>query len=559
MQHWFAISFINLVSIRVLSRLNNPTVNQFTLFIAIFYVAIFNIPFFRIVQTGIEKQGEVDPLFIATIPLFLIFALSFLFSIFSVKYLLKPFFISVTLLSSGVFFAALQYGVVFDYGMIENTVQTNSAEAFTYINLSSVLNFVLTGLIPVLIILKLNINYKPVVKEILHKIAFMLMMLIGIGVIGFFYYQNYVSFGRNNDELKRFIIPSYVIGSIAKYTNINYLQTPLVYKQLGLNATNKTVDDNKKPNLVVLVLGETARSMNYEYYGYDRPTNQYTKPHKVTAFKDTTSCGTATAVSVPCMFSKMSRDEYDARQAKAQDSVMDVLQHGGIELVWLDNDSGCKGVCDRVPNLTIKLDSDPDLCNGQYCLDQVLLDELDRVLVEIKNKDTLLVLHIIGSHGPTYYLRYPEEQRQFIPDCQRSDIQNCSDEALMNTYDNTILYTDFIVAQVIEKLKDKSSLYDTGMIYISDHGESLGEKGMYLHGAPYAIAPDEQIQIPLLTWFSDSFYSDNKLDLTCLNDKADKGGFSHDNFFDSLLGIMNVQTNVYSQQTDIFSSCRVNK
>ena len=541
----------------MLTRLKNPTVIQFTFFISIFYVAVFNIPFFRIVQTGMEKQGEVAPLFIATIPLFLIFALSFLFSLFSVKYLLKPFFIGVTLLSSSVFFAALQYGVVFDYGMIENTLQTNSAEAFTYINVSSVINFLLTGLLPSYLIFKLNIRYKPVIMELLYKFAFMLLMLVGIGVIGFFYYQNYVSFGRNNDELKRFIIPTYVLGSIVKYTNINYLQSPLEYKQIGLDAVNETQDTNKKPNLVVMVLGETARSMNYEYYGYDKPTNQYTKPYGLTAFMNTTSCGTATAVSVPCMFSDMSRKDYDAREAKAQDGVMDVLQHGGIQLLWLDNDSGCKGVCDRVPHLIVKLDSDSKLCNGQYCFDQVLLNELDKALAGLKHKDSLLVLHIIGSHGPTYYLRYPEEHRKFIPDCQRSDIQNCSDEELMNTYDNTILYTDYIVAQVVERLMSEQERYDTGMIYVSDHGESLGEKGMYLHGAPYAIAPDEQIKVPMLTWFSDDFAADNNLDLTCLKAKARVGGFSHDNVFDSLLGIMNVKSEVYDKKLDIFSSCRL--
>lgn len=540
-------------------RLKNLTANQFTLFISIFYVVVFNIPFFTLVKLGIEKQEEVDLLFVTTIPLFLVFVFSLLFSIFSIKYLLKPFFICVTLLSSSVFFAALHYGVVFDYGMIENTIETNWAEAFTYINFSSVANFVLTGLIPAFIIFKLNIEYQPLVNELLRKICFMLLMSLGIFIVGFIYYQNYASFGRNNDELKRFIIPTYVLSSMVKYAERNYLQSAIVYQQLGLDAVNLTEDSNNKSNLVVLVLGETARSMNYEYYGYDKDTNPFTKVHGVTAFKDTHSCGTATAVSVPCMFSKLKRENYDARQAKAQDSVLDVLQHASIELLWLDNDSGCKGVCDRVPYQRVNLDGDPELCEGQYCLDQLLLNELDKTLVEIPNVDTFIVLHILGSHGPSYYLRYPDEYRKFIPDCQQSDIQNCTDEALMNTYDNTIFYTDYIIAQVIQKLKLQSTRFDTGMIYMSDHGESLGEKGIYLHGAPYAIAPEEQTQIPMLTWFSDDFYADNRLNVQCLATKAEVGGFSHDNLFDSLLGIMNVKSEVYTKNLDIFSSCRIKK
>nr|WP_281214315.1 phosphoethanolamine--lipid A transferase [Shewanella insulae] len=539
------------------SRVKSLSVNQFTLITSLFYVFVFNIPLFGIVRQGIEKQAEVNYLFIATIPLFLIFALSFIFSLFSVKYLLKPFFIVVTLISSSVFFAALQYGVVFDYGMIENTVQTNSAEALTYLNWSSVLNFTLTGLLPALLIYKADIAYKPFVRELAHKLAFMGTMLAGIAVIGFFYYQNYVAFGRNNDQMKRYIVPTYAIGSMIKYVKVNYFQEPLVYKVQGQDAKNLTQDKNGKPNLVVLVVGETARAQNYEYYGYNKPTNAHTKAYEMIAFRDTESCGTATAVSLPCMFSSMDREEYDARRAKAQDTALDVLSHAGISLEWLDNDSGCKGVCDRVKHINIDLNSDPELCDGHYCYDQVLLNELDKRLAQGVSQDTLIVLHIIGSHGPTYYLRYPEAHRKFEPDCQRSDIQNCSDEELINTYDNTILYSDYIVAQVISRLQAQGANADTAMLYLSDHGESLGESGMYLHGAPYAIAPEEQIKIPMLAWLSADFASDNGLDKQCLREYATKGGFSHDNLFSSLLGLMNVSTQVYRKEMDLFATCRI--
>ncbi|MCG9755621.1 phosphoethanolamine--lipid A transferase [Shewanella insulae] len=539
------------------SRVKSLSVNQFTLITSLFYVFVFNIPLFGIVRQGIEKQAEVNYLFIATIPLFLIFALSFIFSLFSVKYLLKPFFIVVTLISSSVFFAALQYGVVFDYGMIENTVQTNSAEALTYLNWSSVLNFTMTGLLPAWLIYKAEITYKPFVRELAHKLAFMGTMLAGIAVIGFFYYQNYVAFGRNNDQMKRYIVPTYAIGSMIKYVKVNYFQEPLVYKVQGQDAKNLTQDHNGKPNLVVLVVGETARAQNYEYYGYSKPTNAHTKAYEMIAFRDTESCGTATAVSLPCMFSSMDREEYDARRAKAQDTAMDVLSHAGISLDWLDNDSGCKGVCDRVKHINIDLNSDPELCDGHYCYDQVLLNELDKRLAQGVSQDTLIVLHIIGSHGPTYYLRYPEAHRKFVPDCQRSDIQNCSDEELINTYDNTILYSDYIVAQVISRLQAQGANADTAMLYLSDHGESLGESGMYLHGAPYAIAPEEQIKIPMLAWLSDEFAEENAIDKQCLRGHAAGGGFSHDNLFSSLLGLMNVSTQVYRKEMDLFATCRI--
>jgi len=540
----------------VLARLKTLSVNRFTFITALFYVCIFNISLFEVIKKGIETQPEVDPIFIATMPLFLACALSFVFSLFTVKYLIKPFFIILTLLSSSVSFAAFQYNVVFDYGMIENTLQTNSAEALMYVNFASIANMLLTGILPSYLIYKADIQYKPFFKELSHKILFMVVMLLGVGLIAFFYFQDYAAFGRNNDQIKRYIVPTYFIGAAAKYVNVHYLQTPIEYQQLGLDANNVSTNANGKPNLLVLVVGETARSMNYQYYGYDKPTNAHTQGQGLIAFKDTHSCGTATAVSLPCMFSRMGREDYDARRAYAQDTAVDVLNHAGIKVQWFDNDSGCKGVCDQVENITIDLNSDPELCSGQYCFDQVLLDKLDEALAKAESKDTVIVLHIIGSHGPTYFLRYPEQHRKFIPDCQRSDIQNCSAEELMNTYDNTILYTDFIVSEVVKKLKNQNDKFDTAMLYLSDHGESLGESGMYLHGAPYSIAPAEQTSIPMLAWVSDGFNQDNHLNMTCLAKEAAKGGFSHDNLFDSLLGLMNVKTQAYQGELDIFARCR---
>ena len=538
----------------MLSRLKNLNSIQFTFILALYYVCVFNIPFFNIVKHGIDKQANVNMLFIATIPFFLVFILSFLFSLFSIKYIAKPFFIGLTILSSCVFFAELQYGVIFDYGMIENMVQTNQAEAATYLNWVSIANLVITGGIPAFLIYKVNITYKPLTKELLHKVLFMLAMLGGVLLIAAFYYENYLAFGRNNSLIKRSIIPTYFIGSTVKFVNLNYLQSPLEYKQLGLDAHNSS--EKKKPNLVVLLVGETARAMNYSYYGYDKPTNSHTQKHDLVVFIDTRSCGTATAVSLPCMFSRMGRENYDERRAKAQDGAIDVLKHAGIQLQWLDNDSGCKGVCQHVENIVIDHNNNSKWCNGESCYDEVLVDELVARLGQIKLEDTLIVLHLIGSHGPTYYQRYPESHRKFVPDCQRSDIQNCSKQELLNTYDNTILYTDYIVSLVVDKLKQQETRFDTAMLYLSDHGESLGESGMYLHGAPYAFAPKEQTHIPFLGWFSEDFATQNNLDLGCLNKYAKSGGFSHDNLFDSLLGLLNVTSDVYRQSTDIFAHCR---
>ncbi|WP_221052861.1 phosphoethanolamine transferase [Shewanella algae] len=540
-----------------MSVLNPISVNRLTFVLALFFVAVFNVPFFTIVKQGLENQAHVDPLFVATIPIFLISALGILFSLFSFKYILKPFFIVLLLCSSGVFFAAFKYGVVFDTGMIENTFQTNSAEALTYVNWASILNLLLTGVLPAVLLYRTQIAYKPMGKELAYKALYIIANVLIIVVIAFFYMQNYLAFGRNNDEIKRYIVPTYFVGSAAKYINQHYLQKPLEYQKLGTDAKQVKPAGETKPRLMVLVVGETARAQNYQYYGYDRPTNVYTKEISPLIFSDVSSCGTATAVSLPCMFSRMSREDYDSRAAKAQDTAVDVLNHAGVKVQWFDNDSGCKGVCDRVENKLIALNADPKLCDGQFCQDQVLLDELKQALLQPNNgQDRLIVLHIIGSHGPTYYLRYPDQYRRFTPDCQRSDIQNCSREQLTNTYDNTILYTDYIVSQVVEQLKGRSIDYDTAMMYLSDHGESLGEKGMYLHGSPYAIAPSEQTRVPWMAWFSKQFKQQLGLNEDCLAKEAAAKSVSHDNLFDTLLGLFDVSSKVYRPELDLIALCR---
>lgn len=533
------------------------SLNRFIFSIALFYTFIFNIPFFNIVQQGIEKQADSSIVFIATIPFFLIFALSFIFSCFSFKYLVKPFFIVLTLLSSVVCYAAYKYNILFDTGMIQNIFETNSSEAKTYLNIYSICSFVLLGILPSFYIYKADIQYKPFLKEILHKAAFMVVMVAMIGLIAIGYYQNYASFGRNNSILRKYIVPTYFVSSAVKYVNTKYLTKPLPYTQLGTDAIIST--SSEKPELMVMVVGETSRSMNYHYFGYDRQTNPYTSQEKdIFAFKDFTSCGTATAVSLPCMFSKLDRQNYNERQANSQDNLLDVISHAGIGVNWMDNDSGCKGVCKRVKHITYNGNENTKLCDGEFCYDQILVNQLKTELTQLdKNKNTVIVLHIIGSHGPTYFRRYPKNKRPFLPDCQRSDIENCTHNELINTYDNTVAYTDYILSQVINLLKKEESNFNTSMVYLSDHGESLGENGMYLHGAPYMFAPKEQTHVPFLLWLSPGKTEANKLNSSCIKKQADAGGFSQDNLFDTVLGLLNISTTAYDAKNDMLASCRV--
>lgn len=528
---------------------------QTNLLLVLFFALVLNWPIFLHFYTVLSALTHVKAGFAISIPLVLIAALNAVFIPFTFRFVLKPFFTVLILTGSIVSYAMLKYGVIFDAGMIQNIVETNSGEAGAYLNGSVALWFLLTGLLPVLVLWSLRIRYPARwYQGLALRAGALAISLLFIGGVAALYYQDYASVGRNNKSLAKEIVPANYVHGLYKYGRDVLFATPIPYQQLGTDA--RVVARGSKPTLMFLVVGETARSQNYSLNGYGKATNSFTaKEQGVVSFKDVRSCGTATAVSVPCMFSNLTRRGYDDQLASSRDGLLDVLQHAGVSVLWKENDGGCKGVCRNVPTIEILPKSYPALCQGESCYDEVLLEGLDQQIAGMKG-NKLVAFHLMGSHGPTYFRRYPASERFFMPDCPRSDIENCSNEELVNTYDNTIRYTDKVVGLLIDKLKSLESQYDVGLVYLSDHGESLGAMGLYLHGTPYKFAPDDQTRVPLLTWFSPQLQADRQLDMGCLAAEASSQRFSHDNLFHSMLGIMDVQTSVYDNRLDLFKPCR---
>ncbi|MGY3897806.1 phosphoethanolamine transferase [Aeromonas veronii] len=528
---------------------------QTNLLLVLFFALVLNWPIFLHFYTVLSALTHVKAGFAISIPLVLIAALNAVFIPFTFRFVLKPFFTVLILTGSIVSYAMLKYGVIFDAGMIQNIVETNSGEAGAYLNGSVALWFMLTGLLPVLVLWSLRIRYPARwYQGLALRAGVLAISLLFIGGVASLYYQDYASVGRNNKSLAKEIVPANYVHGLYKYGRDVLFATPIPYQQLGTDA--RVVARGSKPTLMFLVVGETARSQNYSLNGYGKATNSFTaKEQGVVSFRNVRSCGTATAVSVPCMFSNLTRRGYDDQLASSRDGLLDVLQHAGVSVLWKENDGGCKGVCRNVPTIEILPKSYPALCQGESCYDEVLLEGLDQQIAGMKG-NKLVAFHLMGSHGPTYFRRYPASERAFMPDCPRSDIENCSNEELVNTYDNTIRYTDKVVGLLIDKLKSLESQYDVGLVYLSDHGESLGAMGLYLHGTPYKFAPDDQTRVPLLTWFSPQLQADRQLDMGCLAAEASSQRFSHDNLFHSMLGIMDVQTSVYDNKLDLFRPCR---
>jgi lipid A ethanolaminephosphotransferase len=313
--------------------------------------------------------------------------------------------------------------------------------------------------------------------------------------------------------------------------------------------------NHTRKSLTVLVVGESARAENFGILGYGRDTTpNLSKENGLIAFTDVHSCGTETAVSVPCMFSNMGRKDYSATKAKNEEGLLDVLKHAGLSVIWRDNQSGCKGTCDRVTLQDVSNLKDPVLCANSECRDEILLQGLQG-FIEHLDQDTVLVLHQMGSHGPEYFKRYPKAFEKFTPVCQSNALNDCSRESIVNGYDNTLLYTDHVLSSLIDILRTHQASVDTAMVYLSDHGESLGEYNLFLHGTPYLLAPDQQKHVPMLIWLSDTYKESFAVNTGCLQEKRN-ATLSQDNLFHSMLGLLQVTTQVYNPSLDIFAGCR---
>ncbi|WP_367317417.1 phosphoethanolamine--lipid A transferase [Vibrio coralliilyticus] len=532
----------------------------FTALLALYFAVVVNLPFYKELHTIYNHTETVNLGFLLSIPLFLWASLNFLFSLFSWPYLTKPFFIVLLVCSSIVSYAGYNYGVLFDLSMMANLFETNQSEALSYLSVYSVGWVVVMGGLPALAVVKIRFKTPHPLGLIQSKLLSMVISILVVTAVVGLYYQNYVSVGRNHHTLNRALIPTEFVSSLSRYIKRHYFATPVKYHQLGLDAQQSAEAleaAESKPTLVVFMVGETARAQNYQLNGYNRETNSYTRDMGVISFQDVSSCGTATAVSVPCMFSNMDRYHFDRQLADNQDNVLDILKRAGVDVLWRDNDGGDKQVAKNVAKEEIAHAPTDPQCNGSTCYDMALLENFEQHVDSLKG-NRLMVMHLIGSHGPTYFQRYPKDRAMYFPDCERSDIENCTSEQIINSYDNSILYTDYVVSQTIGKLKALQKQFNTALIYVSDHGESLGEEGIYLHGLPYSLAPKFQKRVPFLLWMSPGFKQVKHINTRCLQQEAQQTGVhSHDNVFHSLLGVMDVATQEYQSKLDIFSACRV--
>jgi len=449
------------------------------------------------------------------------------------------------------------YGVYLDPSMLRNVLRTDVREAGELLGWSLLPHLLLHAVLPLVVLWRIEVvqwRWKRSLVMRAGLIVAALGLLVGSVLASF---QPLASLMRNHKEVRYLITPANYLWSLAAVAGADAQAKAVPRKAIGLDATKgPSWATRSKPLLVVLVVGETARAANWGLSGYARQTTPELARLPVLNFPHAVSCGTNTEVSVPCMFAPVGRRDYDEATIRGSESLLHVLARAGVGVTWRDNQSGCKGVCEGLSSQSVLEIDPPGLCHDGRCLDEGLLHGLPDMLRQARGAQ-FLVLHQLGNHGPSYFRRYPAAFARHLPACESDDLRQCTREQIVNAYDNVLLYTDHVLARLIGQLQAAAGTLDSALIYVSDHGESLGENNLFLHGVPFPIAPDVQKQVPMLMWFSSGYDAGRGFDLGCLKARAAQPA-AHDHLFHTVLGLLDVQTALYQSDWDLIRPCRAN-
>ncbi len=530
---------------------NRPVFSPFALnvAVAIYLMALCNATFWGHLFRIFQDQPIAAWTFAGAVTALMLLVISLL----AVRRAQKPVLVALILIAAVTSFYMDRLGVVIDREMIQNAVTTTVAESKHLITPQFLIHVGLYGVIPAALVLLVRVRRRTVWPALgVWALVTAGSAVLVVGLL-FTNLKTYSTVLRADKELMGSVQPLAPISGALRYAKMMLKSTNITLQATGTDARpGDYLAAADKPVLMVIVAGETGRAANWSLGGYARETNPELAKRDILYFTEVSSCGTATATSLPCMFSPLTRSDYSYEGGLGTENVLDVLVRAGFDVEWWDNNTGDKAVAARVPSRMMTEKDGAEFCQPE-CIDGVFLKHLEEKAATI-TKNTVIVFHQIGSHGPSYWLRYPADQERFAPACQTPELSLCSTEEIVNAYDNTIAYTDHFLAQVIDLLEAEDRVYPA-MYYVSDHGESLGESGIYLHGTPYFMAPDTQTHVPMVIWMSQRFRDSMGHDIDCMETQVTKP-VSHDHMFSTVLGLLDVVTTAKDAELDIAATCR---
>ncbi len=525
---------------------------------AVWIASFANWPLWRALLALPETGSGRGALFIVGFGLMIAALLTALLAFVAWRFTVKPVIALFVLAAAfGAHFMGT-YGVVIDSTMMVNVVQTDPREVRDLLSWRLLVGVAVLAGIPLVVLWRAPLQRLGAAAQLGRNALGLFVALAVFAALLFALFADLSATMRNHKTMRYLINPLnsfYALADIGLQSTAQPAGPP---QPIGLDARIAPRAAGARPPLVLLVVGETARADHFSLNGYERPTNPALAALDVVSFREVSSCGTSTAASLPCMFSHLGKKQFERREANSE-NLLDLVQRTGMAVLWVDNQAGCKGLCKRVPTARA-IDAAPgraapgaQLCQEGECLDEALLVGLEARLADLpadrRERGVLLVLHQMGSHGPAYYKRSPANRKPFMPECSTNVLQQCDRASLVNAYDNSIVYTDHMLAQAVQWLQGQAAQFETTMLYVSDHGESLGENNLYLHGLPYAVAPREQKHVPMVVWAAPASVT------ACLREKRDMP-LTHDNLFHSVLGMLGISASEYQPGLDVFAACR---
>ena len=507
----------------------------FSCIVSIWTLLVYNIPFFNYVSDN-SNESVGGRIFLLASVVVIMLVLNFMMTylvMFLMRFVGRILLAILSIINATAVYFIFTYSVIIDATTIENVFNTRYSEASGFFSLPLWLFIIAFGLLPAIWCLLQPVDYGKAKKLGVCCGSSLVIIL----VVASMNISQTLWISQHDTELGGLLQPwSYLVntGRVISFSQEEQAEE--------IKLPDGTIADNEKA-VVVLVIGESSRKANFQLYGYQRNTNPLLSKQEGLKVYEATSCATYTTAGTKAILEPQdSGDLYELLPNYAFRTGVDVSwrsSNWGEPPIHIDEYLTNEELGEKYP--------DENIYN-----DAILLKGLrERIESSPKNK-VLIVLHTSTSHGPKYADKYPKEFEVYKPVAKNVEEGQKSVGLLINAYDNTILYTDFLVDSLINMLRSMTD-WNSAMIFISDHGESLGENKMFMHGLPMKLAPKVQYEIPFLVWTSDHFRDYKPISTEKDAPEGQLPAVLDQHYvFHSVLNLLSIQSPAYNKDYDIF-------